>query len=201
MVAIFDGPRLTRRVQHSRVSGSSGLSDGDPELRPTPSANEKRSRRSRNAGAGTAVSGVRESLLEAAAEPDARAIYWSDLCRRDAGRVRDDRGRGRQPRLASPIFSGSCSSTTVTSDEASVSDARPDRRVLPEPGVGRCGRRRAGRGQPGHVLRAIRVRTNRRLPRRRDHAPAGPSPGPRALASAGVSRCESEASRSVRPGR
>jgi hypothetical protein len=46
-----------------------------------------------------------------------------------------------------------------------TANARPDRRELPEPGRRLdVDERRARRGQPGHVLRAIRLQTNRRLP-------------------------------------
>ena len=49
------------------------------------------------------VSGVRESILEAAKEPDARALYWAIYDEETPVGVRDDRGRGRQPRLHRPL--------------------------------------------------------------------------------------------------
>ena len=79
------------------------------------------------------VSSVSESLLEAAAEPDGRAISLGGLLRRDPRRVRDDQRRGRTSRLHPALPLEAADRRAPPAPRPRHGDARPGRRVLPRP--------------------------------------------------------------------
>jgi hypothetical protein len=94
------------------------------------------------------------------------------LLRRHAGRLRDDRRRGRRSGLHPALPVEAAHRRALPAPGVRHRDARPDRRVLPRPS-GRRGadhERRPGRRQPDRLLRALRLRADRRGARRRGRA-------------------------------
>ena len=121
----------------------------------------------RNAGSGTVCQRCPRVDSRGGGGAGRSGPLLGDLCRRDAGRVRDDRRRGRQPRLHCPLSLEAAHRRALPATRLRYSDARPDRRVLPDRGGGTMWTSAWQARQPGHVLRAMRLRTNRRSPRRR----------------------------------
>jgi len=123
---------------------------------------------------GRFVSGVRESVLEAAEEPDAQALYWAIYAEETpVGFVMIADEVGSPDYIAHYLWK-------------LLIDERYQRRgfgsatlgliveYFRNRGVGTMWTSAGqGEGSPGHVLRAIRLRANRRFPRQRDPAPAG----------------------------